>query len=136
MQPHAHFRSLLPPHPTLTTPTPPPSPSLELEYKYVIRNPDGGVSMWKPGSNFNFTLAAPAPAATPAAAPAAAPLPGGVAVRDAWDGSVRDVRLEVTEGGRSRPMTGAEAEESAFRESVRGFGFGLGRGAIEGRGSG
>jgi hypothetical protein len=86
----------------------------------VVRNPDGGAELWKPGGNLCLTLD------TPAAAP------GGVAVRDAWDGSVRDVRVEVAEGGGpARPMSDAEREEEAFRESVRGVG---GRGVAGGGG--
>lgn len=89
------------------------SPQLELEYKYVVRNADGGVSLWKPGSNYSFNL-------TPVAAGTKQVLPGGVAVRDAWDGSVRDVKVEVLEEGKpARPMTDAEREQNAFRESVR-----------------
>jgi hypothetical protein len=67
---------------------------------------------WKPGSNFSVRIGADAGRA--------APLPGGVAVRDAWDGSVRDVRIEVLEEGRpARPMTDAEREQMSFRVSVR-----------------
>lgn len=88
-------------------------PHLELEYKYVIRDPDGGVSLWKPGSNFKLDVALDGAAAAPGAAP------GGLAVCDAWDGSVRDVRVEVTEAGRpARPMSDTEREQMAFRESL------------------
>jgi hypothetical protein len=82
-----------------------------LQYKYLVRNSDGGVSQWKPGSNYRFSLE-PVPAGSHAV------LPGGAIVRDAWDGSVRDVRVEVEEDGMSRAMTDAEREQDAFRESV------------------
>ncbi|GBF93228.1 20S proteasome subunit beta [Raphidocelis subcapitata] len=86
-------------------------PQLELEYKYVVRNPDGGIAAWKPGSNFRVRVGADTGRA--------APLPGGVAVRDAWDGSLRDVRIEVLEEGRpARPMTDAEREQMSFRVSL------------------
>lgn len=82
-----------------------------LPLQYVIRDPDGGVSLWKPGSNYSFTL-------TPVEAGKRRVLPGGAVVQDAWDGSVRDVKVEVLEDGRARPMTDAEREQDAFRASV------------------
>jgi len=86
-----------------------------------VRNPDGGVSQWKPGSNFSFSLGPAAGSAISGGGGgggARQGMPGGVAVRDAWDGSVRDVRLEVTENGVARALTEAEKEQNAFRLSV------------------
>lgn len=71
---------------------------LEMEYKYVIRDPDGSACTWKPGSNYRLSLASLSPVLASAARHS---LVGGVAVRDAWDGAVRDVSVEVGEGRRA-----------------------------------
>ncbi|KAI8467083.1 MAG: carbohydrate-binding-like protein [Monoraphidium minutum] len=97
-----------------------PGPHLDLEYKYVVRESDGRVSRWKPGANFFFSLASVFPLVLAGGrgrgrggGAAAAPPPqlGGVAVRDAWDGAVRDVAVELL-GGRG------DAEGAAARESL------------------
>lgn len=91
---------------------------LDFAYKYVIRNADGSPALWKPGSDFSFSLA-----------PGAGPGPGGgVAVRDAWDGSARDVRLEMRSGGgegqhqqqqQRRQLTEQEQELLLYQQTVR-----------------
>jgi hypothetical protein len=115
---HAHTNAQ--PRPPTNARTRPRRPA-----QYVVRNPDGRVELWKPGTNFSLsvpTAAAAAPAAAAAAAPPqppTAPLAGAARVRDAWDGSVRDVTVEVVEGGVARPITDAEREQDSFRDSVR-----------------
>ncbi|GBF93653.1 hypothetical protein Rsub_06756 [Raphidocelis subcapitata] len=88
----------------------PAGTNVQMEYKYVIRNPGGDCALWQPGSNFTLSLSSLLPVVAPGggrggAVAAAAPAPAGVAVRDAWDGAVRDVQLEL-----ARP---AAAEHSA-----------------------
>lgn len=87
-----------------------------------MRNPDGNVSHWKPGSNYSFSLASVAPLVLSKAArfgAAAAAALGAVAVRDAWDGAARDVSVDVVEarGGMSEEEM---LEQDAYRTSVRG----------------
>ncbi len=55
--------------------------NLELEYKYVVRDPDGGVVCWKPGSNYELRV--------PVLLEAERAIAEGVRVRDAWDGSIQ-----------------------------------------------
>ncbi|KIZ05022.1 hypothetical protein MNEG_2936 [Monoraphidium neglectum] len=93
----------------------PPGPHLEMEYKYVVRNADGGVSHWKPGSNFSFSLSSVAPLVLARGGPRGAQL-GGVAVRDAWDGARRDVSVEFAED--SGLSEEERREQDAFRESL------------------
>lgn len=88
-------------------------PQLGFEYKYVVRNPDGNVCLWKPGSNYQFSLAALAPVL--ASRGARASRVGGVAVRDAWDGAVRDVRVQVAD---ARPAPGPRMDHSAYNEAL------------------
>lgn len=55
----------------------------EMEYKYVVRNNDGEVAVWKPGDNFSFQL----PDVEEAQ------LPEKVRINDAWDGSYRTIEV-------------------------------------------
>jgi len=88
----------------------------------VIRDPDGSACTWKPGSNYRLSLASLSPVLASAARHS---LVGGVAVRDAWDGAVRDVSVEVGEGRRA--LTEAMRAHSASVSGGGCWGLGLGR---------
>jgi hypothetical protein len=96
------------PTPTLQSSPSPQSHTAEVEYKYVVRNPDGEAAAWKPGSNYRLSLASLAPVLVGAARRVI----GGVSVRDAWDGAVRDVSVEVA-AAEGRRVSEAEREHSA-----------------------
>jgi hypothetical protein len=99
-----------------------------------VRNADGSACVWQEGSDLSFSLASVAPlvlsraggAAAPGAGGRGAAAVGGVAVRDAWDGTARE--LDVQLAGAAGPALSAEeqAEQDAYRESVRGGGGGDG----------
>lgn len=80
---------------------------MQLEYKYVVRSCDGGVLCWKPGENCQIRL--------PVWLKEEKAIAEGVLVRDAWDGSIQDVELEVT-GFRRQDFT--EEEEMAAVQSA------------------
>jgi len=85
------------------------SPAVELEYKYVVRNRDGGVLCWKPGENCQIKV--------PVLLEEEKAIAEGVLVKDAWDGSIQDIELEVT--GYSSGFTPDE-ERAAVKSAVRG----------------
>lgn len=80
---------------------------MQLEYKYVVRSSDGGVCYWKPGENCQIRV--------PVWLKEEKAIAEGVLVRDAWDGSIQDIELEVT-GFQRQEFT--EAEERAAVQSA------------------
>lgn len=60
------------------------SDRVELEYKYVVRESDGQVSSWAPGSNFNVQV----PVAEDKGSP-----PDRIDVNDVWDQAWRDIQV-------------------------------------------
>lgn len=82
-------------------------PEVQLEYKYVVKNTDGGVLCWKPGENCQIKV--------PVWLREEKAIAEGVLVRDAWDGSIQDIELEVT-GFQRQDFT--EEEERAAVESA------------------
>lgn len=83
-------------------------PEVELEYKYVVRSQDGGVLAWKPGENCQIKV--------PVWLQEEKAIAEGVQVRDAWDGSIQDIELEVT--GFSRQEFTEEEERAAVQSAV------------------
>lgn len=83
-------------------------PEVELEYKYVVRNEDGGVMFWKPGENCQIKV--------PVWLKEEKAIAEGVLVRDAWDGSIQDIELEVT--GFQRQEFTEEEERAAVQSAV------------------
>lgn len=82
-------------------------PQVDMEYKYVVRNSDGGVLCWKPGSNYQLKV--------PVLIEEQQAVAEEVLVKDAWDGSIQDVKLETT-GCLSHHFT--EEEEMAAVQSA------------------
>ena len=58
-----------------------------MEYKYVVKNHDGGIASWKPGSNFSLQLPLEDTQDL---------LPQKVRICDAWDSSCRDIEVSLT----------------------------------------
>ncbi|KAF8058890.1 zinc finger CCCH domain-containing protein 56 [Scenedesmus sp. PABB004] len=83
-------------------------PEVELEYKYVVRSTDGGVLCWKPGENCQIRV--------PVWLQEEKAIAEGVLVRDAWDGSLQDIELEVT--GFTRAEFTEEEERAAVQSAV------------------
>jgi hypothetical protein len=60
-----------------------------MEYKYIVKNhSDGRVLAWKPGSNLSLKV--------PVVQEEQHAVAEEVRVRDAWDGSIQDIELEVS----------------------------------------
>lgn len=55
----------------------------ELQYKYVVRSEDGSTT-WKPGGNLSLRIPSDE---------ADTWLPGSITVKDAWDDSMRLIRV-------------------------------------------
>jgi hypothetical protein len=72
----------------------------------VLRGTDGGVVAWKPGDNCTVRV--------PVKLHEQRAVAQGVLVRDAWDGSVQDIELEVS----GLPRTFSEEEEHAAVQSA------------------
>lgn len=83
-------------------------PEVQLEYKYVVRSTDGGVLYWKPGENCQIRV--------PVWLKEEKAIAEGVLVRDAWDGSIQDIELEVT--GFQRQEFTEEEERAAVQSAV------------------
>lgn len=83
---------------------------MELEYKYVIKNPDGGILCWKPGSNYQLRV--------PVFLEQDKAVTDGVWVKDAWDGSNQDVELQVTGLPASSHRFTADEELAAVQSAV------------------
>eukprot|EP00878_Enallax_costatus_P029705 GHUV01032247.1.p1 GENE.GHUV01032247.1~~GHUV01032247.1.p1 ORF type:complete len:209 (+),score=28.40 GHUV01032247.1:343-969(+) len=83
-------------------------PEVQLEYKYVVRACDGGVLCWKPGENCQIRV--------PVWLKEEKAIAEGVLVRDAWDGSIQDIELEVT--GFQRQEFTEEEEMAAVQSAV------------------
>lgn len=65
-------------------------PEVEMEYKYIVKNhSDGKVLAWKPGSNLCLKV--------PVVQEEQHAVAEEVRVRDAWDGSIQDIELEVSD---------------------------------------
>ena len=73
----------------------------------MVRNSDGGVLCWKPGSNYQLKV--------PVLIEEQQAVAEEVLVKDAWDGSIQDVKLETT-GCLSHHFT--EEEEMAAVQSA------------------
>jgi hypothetical protein len=83
-------------------------PEVQLEYKYVVRTTDGGVLCWKPGENCQIKV--------PVWLREEKAIAEGVLVRDAWDGSIQDIELEVT--GFQRTEFTEDEERAAVQSAV------------------
>ncbi|WIA39587.1 hypothetical protein OEZ86_005671 [Tetradesmus obliquus] len=83
-------------------------PEVELEYKYVVKSQDGGVLCWKPGENCQIKV--------PVWLREEKAIAEGVQVRDAWDGSIQDIELEVT--GFQRTEFTEDEERAAVQSAV------------------
>jgi hypothetical protein len=77
----------------------------ECEYKYVVRNTDGSVVTWTPGSNFALQLP---PGETPGVG-----MPERVEVNDAWDSSWRQVQV------RRKEVAAEETRQNASKLALR-----------------
>lgn len=77
-----------------------------------MRNSDGGVLYWKPGENCQIRV--------PVWLKEEKAIAEGVLVRDAWDGSIQDIELEVT--GFQRQEFTEEEERAAVQSAVGGIG--------------
>lgn len=62
------------------------SEAVDLEYKYVVREPDGHVSSWAPGSNFEVQVPIYQDQGKPA---------DRIELNDAWDGAWHDIQVIV-----------------------------------------
>lgn len=85
-------------------------PEVELEYKYVVRSEDGGALYWKPGDNCQIKV--------PVWLREEKAIAEGVMVRDAWDGSLQDIELEVTGLEFTRQEFTEEQERAAVESAV------------------
>jgi hypothetical protein len=83
-------------------------PEVQLEYKYVVKSTDGGVLCWKPGENCQIKV--------PVWLREEKAIAEGVLVRDAWDGSIQDIELEVT--GFQRTEFTEDEERAAVQSAV------------------
>lgn len=82
-------------------------PEVQLEYKYVVRSQEGAL-YWKPGDNCQIKV--------PVWLKEEKAIAEGVRVRDAWDGSIQDIELEVT--GFHRQQFTEEEERAAVESAV------------------